>query len=49
MEGATLVPGFFMWSESGKLKNKLFLPSAYRNLKLGYIKGVIYLHAAAQE
>lgn len=40
----TLVPGFFMWFVSRKVKNKLFIPSVYRNLKLGYIKGAIYLH-----
>lgn len=46
---ATLVPGFFMWFVSRTLKNKLFIPGVYRNLKLGYIKEAIYLHAATQE
>lgn len=46
---ATLVPGFFMWFVSKKLKNKLFIPSVYRNLKQGYIKVAIYLHATTQE
>lgn len=46
---AALVPGFFMWFVSRKLKNKLFIPSVYRNLKQGSIKVAIYLQAATQE